>query len=291
MLDHSKSPKSVSKFTLETLLRNVQKLESEKETLRLALWELERKPRGTIGYILVVFGAVALPISIIYESTILAFIGLILIFWGALLTFVKPLKYVRVDLLDSTAISSLATIDKIIGDLNYKGKAIYLPPRHLKELKSEKVFIPSKKGAIVPPAREVAENKVFPKNPQGMFIAPPGLALANLFERELKTDFMKVDLSYLQNNLHKLLIENLEIVENFEMNEKSDTIHVKITGSVFQDFCQEARKLSNVCGSLGCPLCSAIAVALTRAIGKPVFIEKNNLSTDCKEIEIQFKIM
>ena len=259
--------------------------------MKLELWTHKRRPSGIAGYTLLLLGATALASSIIYASSILAFIGLGLAFWGALLLFIKPTRYVKSSLLDSTAISTLTTIDRVIADLDYKGKGTYLPPQSFKGLKKGKIFISNEKDTGIPPVEEVAEGKVFLKNPKGICLTPPGLGLANLFEKELGTDFAKVDLNYLQNNLPKLFIEGLEIAEDFEMSTHGNIIHVRITESIYKDFCNEVRKLTNVCNSLGCPLCSSIACALTRATGKPIIIEKTEVSENDKIIEAYYKVI
>ena len=264
---------------------------SKKEAPKLEVWKYKRNPSEIIGYILLLFGAISLMVSIIYVSSILAFIGLGLTFWGALLLFIRPTKLVKVNLLDSTAISSLTTINRIINDLKYKGKAIYLPPRYLKGLKGGTIFIPSKKEVIIPPVEEVAEEKVFLKNPNGICLTPPGLSLVNLYENELGKDFAKVDLNYLQNKLPKLFVEDLGIAEDLEINVEGNMIQARITQSIYKNLCKEARKLSNICGSLGCPLCSSIAIALTRATGKPVIIKKTDLSKDNKTIEVYYQMI
>jgi len=272
-------------------IQQVQQLESEKEALGHELWKYISKPSEIIGYVFLLFGAISLMVSIIYVSSILAFIGLGLTFWGALLLFTRPTKYVKVNLLNSTAISSLTTINQIINDFKCKGKAIYLPPKYLKELKSATVFIPSKKETIIPPVEEVAEEKVFLKNPNGICLTPPGLSLVNLYEKELGKDFAKVNLNYLQYNLPKLFIEDLEIAEDLEMNIEGKMVQIKITGSIYKDLCEEVRKLPNIHGSLGCPLCSSIAIALARATGKPVIIEKIPHSEDDKTIQTYYRLL
>ena len=250
----------------------------------------KKQPSGAVGYILLLSGAIALVTSIVYSSSILAFIGLGLTFWGALLLFIKPTKYVKASLLDSTALSSLTTINQIITDLNYKGKAIYLPPKYLKALKSGTVFIPSKKDLVIPPVEEVAGGKIFLKNPQGICLTPPGLGLVNLYEKELGKDFAKVDLNYLQNNLPKLFIEDLEIAEDLEINIEGNMIQIKIKETIYKNLCKQARKLSNIYNSIGCPLISSIAIALTRATGKPIIIEKTEVLKDGKTIEAYYGI-
>lgn len=273
-------------------IERIKKLTNEKEALRLELWKHKRKPSGVAGYLLLLYGAMAIASSIFYTSSILAFIGLGLAFWGVLFLFIRPVRYVKSSLLDSTSFSSLVTVDRLIADLDCKGKGIYLPPRYLKGLKEGTVFISSKEDITVPTMEEVAKEKVFLKNPTGLCLTPSGLGLTNLFETELETDFAKVDLNYLQDNLPKLFIEGLEIAKDFEMNVHDNMIHVKITESVYKDFCNEVRKkLSNVCSTFGCPLCSSIACALTRSTGKPIIIERIEPSTHGEVVEAYYRIL
>lgn len=114
-----------------------------------------------IKYVMLFLGAASLIVSILYTSSILAFIGLGLTFWGALLLYIKPERYVRIDLLNSTTLSTLTTINQLIKESNPKGKAIYLPPRRLEEIKTGKAFIPYKKEIHIPPPEEVATEKIF----------------------------------------------------------------------------------------------------------------------------------
>jgi len=64
-----------------------------------------------------------------------------------------------------------------------------------------------------------------------------------------------------------------------------------MTETIYRDICNEIRKLPNICSSFGCPLCSSVACALARASGKPVVIEKIELSTDGKVIEAYYRIL
>jgi hypothetical protein len=258
---------------------------------RASMRNRKRSLSETVAYVLLISGTIALMTSIFYSSSTLAFVGLGLTFWGALLLYIKPAKYVKASLLDSTVISSLKTVDQMITNLNYKGKAVYLPPRYLKDLKSGKVFIPSKKGIIIPPAEDAVEEKVFLENPKGVCLTPPGLGLANLYETELGKSFTQVDLNYLQNNLPKLFTEDLEIAEGLEINIGNNTIRAKITGSINKALCNDVGELSNICGSIGCPIFSSIAIALTRATGKPVIIEKIAVSKDGETIETSFRLL
>jgi hypothetical protein len=263
------------------------------------------------SWTLLAVGAATLITSIVYVSQILAFIGLSLVFWGALLLYIQPEEYTKKALLDATALTSLEALSQIMQELNYKGKAIYLPPKYLKDPEANKIYIPKQKDGK-PPTPELIlkhESQLFIKNPQGILLTPPGAEMTKLFEKTLGTSFTKVDLEYLQQNLPNLLIEDLEIAEDLEIETKkrkaakeitdsvsliettSDTIHVKITNSILRDLWKEDRKLSHLHSKIGCPICGAIACALTKATGKPVTIEKIQPSEDGKIIEADYRIL
>ncbi len=281
-----------NKYAPKVLIETIQELEKENEALRNKLWKYKRKPAGKIGYLLLFFGAIALIWSITYTSYVPAFIGIALIFWGALLLFIRPVKYIKADLLSSTALPAFTAINNIIKNLNYKGKGVYLPPKHFKGFKSGKLFISLKENITIPPAEKVSKEEVFFKNPQGICLSPSGLDLTNLFEDELGTDFTEVDLNFLQKRLPKLFIEGLEIAEDFEMNMRKDTVYIKIWNSIYKDLCSKTRKLSkNSCSIFACPLCSSIACALTRVTGKPVIIKKSRVTSKGEKIEVCYQIM
>jgi hypothetical protein len=167
-----------------------------------------------------------------------------------------------------------------------------LPPKHFKGFKSGKLFISLKENIAIPPTEKIAKEEVFFKKPQGICLSPSGLDLTNLFEDELGTDFTEVDLNSLQKSLPKLFIEGLEIAEDFEMNMRKDTIHIKIWNSIYKDLCSKTRKFSkNSCSSFACPLCSSIACALTRVTGKPIIIKKSKVSSKGEKIEVHYQII
>jgi len=95
----------------------------------------------------------------------------------------------------------------------------------------------------------------------------------------------------LQNNLPRVLIENLEIVQDIEINIEGNLVQVKLVDSIYRDLCKETRKFLNICSSIGCPLCSSIACALSRTTGKPVIIEENKCSENGKIINVQYRIL
>ena len=246
-----------------------------------------------ICYILTSVGAIALALSINYDSSILAFVGLGLIFWGVILFYVRPENYVKEALLDKTTLPSLTNLNEIIKEIGYKGKGVYLPPKYFKSFESSKVYISAGEDIKLPPPEKTREeeDKTFINNPNGALITPPGIELKRLFEKTLGTNFARVDLQFIEQNTPKLLVEDLEIAQEVEMEHKNNRVFVKIENSIYQNICKEARKLSKICCSLGCPLCSAIACALAEATGRSVVIEKEETSDENQTTKIEYRLL
>ena len=238
-------------------------------------------------------GITALLISIVYSSTILAFIGLGLTFWGAVLLYIPSQEHVQRSLLDAVSVQSLVTLSQIMQGLDFKGNAIYLPPKYFEDPEASKIYIPKQKDAALPTPEQIEkyQDRLIVENPRGLLLTPPGAELAKLFEKTLETSFNKVDFEYLQKNIPKLFIEDLEIAENLELQAEKDSVHVRVTNSICKEIHSEANRHTPVLSKIGCPVCSAIACALTKATGKPIVNDGTQLSEDGKTIETTYRIL
>jgi hypothetical protein len=225
-----------------------------------------------------------------FISSVLAYIGLGLVLWGVLLSFIRPTKYVKLDIFDSTLISSLKTVDKILTELQYKGQGVYLPPRSFTELEESLVYVSLNKETSMPKSKEIKKGKLF-MNPKGIFLMPSGQGLLNLYEKELGTDLSITDINYLKNNFPQLLVEDLEILEDIEISEQDDTVYVRMKSSVFEGICNYLRDNTSVCSRLGCPLCSSLACAIAKATDKAVVIDREYHSKYGKKIEVWFRLI
>lgn len=224
-----------------------------------------------------------------YESTILTFISLAITFWGSLLLYVRPTRNGKITLLNTTAVSSLEGLDQLIKNLKYEGQPIYMPPQSLKGLKSERVFIPKKAGTSTLIKKKETQNGSILK--EGISITPPGLEVANLFEKKLGKKFAKASFGYLAEKLPKVFIEDLEIAKNCEFSIKNDLVTVKLTGIIHDFLCQRLHETSTICNSIGCPFSSAIACALARSTGKPVIITESRFLKKNKVVHVNYKLL
>jgi hypothetical protein len=249
----------------------------------------KRQPAVKFGSILLLLGTVSLVLSVIFTLSILTWLGLGLTFWGILFLLIRPVAYVKSNLLDSTILPSLVTLDRMLTELDFQGSALYLPPRSLKGSQEGVLFIAAKKETVIPTISDSSQRQIF-MAPHGICLVPPGQGLVNLFEDRLGRDFFAADFDYLQRNLHGLLVEDLDLAQDFDIDIAEDIVHVLIKGSVYSKICDGAKKLNNICSRVGCPLCSAIAYSLAKATGKAVVIERNELHEN-ETIETWYKLI
>ncbi|MEM2129889.1 MAG: hypothetical protein QXZ70_04745 [Candidatus Bathyarchaeia archaeon] len=225
-------------------------------------------------------------LSAVFSSSLLAILGTAIAFWCAILLYITPTKHVPLTLLNATA--DAANIERILSEHNITQKGIYLPPKNLADIESSLIFIPEKPGQSLPSREESTIQKLKARSQEGIFITPPGFALSKLFEKEIGTDFIKIDLKKLQEKLSWLLVENMGLAENVEFQIGSNKITIHITNNVFIGICQQTRKLPLTHVAVGCLLTSAIACALAKTTGKPIIIaeEKQDQKTTIIEYHL-----
>jgi hypothetical protein len=194
-------------------------------------------------------------------------------------------KHVKEFLLDATVAPSLVTINQIIQKMNYKGKTIYLPPKYFSDLET-KIYVPKQNDGKLPSPEQIQnqEQSIFIEKPKGMLLTPVGEDLTKLFEKILGTNFIQENLINLQKKLPKLLIEKLEIAQDFEMTTAQNKIHVKIENPIYSTL-YEGSLVTNE--NITDPLSSALAIILAKTVGKPVIINKQKKEDNILEIEFQ----
>jgi hypothetical protein len=279
-------------------VKSLEMLQKENEQLKYEMLNSKKIPSNEIGIALLFAGALLLVASVVTSSTILAFMGLGMTFWGVLFLFVRSTKFVRSALLGSTISSSYATLDRILDDLNYKGNAVYIPPypkdgylpEHLAGLKEMVVFISAKESITTPAIEEIAKKQFLVKNPEGICITPPGSGLVDLFEKELRTDLTRIDQESFYEGLPIVIVNNFELASDIKIKAENSFIYVKITDSVYNNLYSQNQNLKTI-HSVGCPLASAISCALAIKTGKPVTITKSRISQDLKTIEIWYQLI
>jgi hypothetical protein len=230
-----------------------------------------------VGYFLLASGMIALVASIAFAYTIAAFAGLGLTFWGLLAFFIQPKKYLKSDLMNATAISSIRTIDKMMLGMGYREKGVYI---RTGDSDNTVVFIPSEPFSMIPEISN-AEDKIFLSKQEGLLVPPPGLSLASLIETKLGFKLKNCGVQALIEALPKVLVEDLKIVHDVEIEVTKDDVRFKLYDSIYSDFCSAVRETSKRFG-LGCPICSALASILTIATSEAVLYDDYTTPEDQK---------
>lgn len=248
-------------------------------------------PSKMLSSVLITLGAVTLLISVVYSSSILALIGLGLLFFGIIFTYFSSDEYVKKILLDTTVSSQQATMKDIVEKLGHEGDIVYLPPKYLRNPEVPEVFLAKRRTDGVPKLEQTQDGNLdfSGDNLPGLLFTPPGAELSKLFEKTLGTNFISVDLQYLQQNMPKLFIEDLEIAQDFEIEVEGDKIRVEIQDSVYGISDSETGESLSANSKLGSPLSSAIACALAKATNNPIVIEKEQASKNGKDITIDYR--
>jgi hypothetical protein len=251
-----------------------------------------------IGIIFLVAGIFSIGFSVFANSEILALIGLGLTFWGALFFFITPNRYVERVLLESTAFSAYATIDRMMTDLKVSGKGYYIPPypkdvflpEHLKGLKDAIVFIPKEDTSEMPAIEEIAESKFEGNKTQGIFIIAPGAALLEQIEKKSKLDLSKFSKAELYESLPNLIINNFSLANEVILRQKDEEIQLILRDSAFQNLYSRELGLKSI-SLLGCAIASAIACALSKSAGKRIVLKAMKGSIDTHLLILNFLLM
>lgn len=235
--------------------------------------------------ICLIFLFVGIPIlamSIYFESTSLALIGLTLIFWSSLFFVVLNDAYIKKELTNLMLSSSLTTIKEMVNYFNYKEKGIYIPIQRESYLIT---FLDIKNEFIYLTKTELSYEKIIEeaimKNPPGLRIIPPGLSIANYVDKKLNYILNSFSINDISEHIFPILINDLEIAEKIEIKIEDKNIAVTLTSSICNETCIELTN-DSLMQSIGCPICSSIACILLRVVNKPLSIvscqtEKNSV--------------
>ncbi|MFY3740876.1 MAG: hypothetical protein HMLIMOIP_001321 [Candidatus Nitrosomirales archaeon] len=174
--------------------------------------------------------------------------------------------------------------------MGYSGEVIFFHPKSLTGLGQGYVFIPHYVARLEanPSAKLDALNLLPYSNetnipstyltPKGVFLTAPSQGLVDLFEKELEVNFALVNLEYIQEALPKLLVEDLKMADDMSIEKYEDgNILVKVTDGPCTEMCRFVSNHTRLGNHLGCPLCSALALVISKVSARPVIIKETNI--------------
>ena len=271
------------------LMDKLEQVERDKSELLEELRRLKRRTGLWGGYLLLTFGLILGALAFFYNSDIAAFLGVSMMFWGVLLLYIRPTDLIRKEILDFTVVKPLKQIHKILDELEYNGTPRYVSPSTLLGLETINVYVPKSNNYSKSSDEQIVQEKTFINSPPMVKLTPSGLDLSMLLQDDLKTDFSAVDLTYLQENLEKALVEGLQIAEAFQMEVSDSTVLVEIRGTIFDKIIEELNDLESN-RHLGDPLSSAIACILARSTRQAIIIEEIQIDKKEDSFKITYRI-
>lgn len=252
--------------------------------------------RNFIKLIYTTLLVVSLAVSVIYNSAILTLLGLGLVFWGVTFTYISTEEYAKKVLLDTTISNQIAKLNKILQTVNYEGNVFFLPPYYFEDSDTNKICVTKQKGGKLPKRSQMPDQDPrlfinFIENPPSVLLTPPGAELSKLFEDKFGIKFAAVGLQYLRRKMPKLLIEDLEIVQDFEMEIENSVIRVKIEKSVYITLPIVIGESSSIYALLGSPLSNAIAFTLAKTTDKSITIERQQATRNGRDAVIEYRVL
>ncbi|MEJ2143097.1 MAG: hypothetical protein P8Y24_12225 [Gammaproteobacteria bacterium] len=242
-----------------------------------------------IGGFLIIFSMVYIPSTDPLPTT--ALVGLGMIFWGMIVGYISSGEYVKLEVLESTNLSYVETLNEIVQKLHPKETAVFLPSKYLSNSKSNMVYFTENKTIELQNIREKFRKT---ENNQGLksrLMIAPGNQLLRLFEKTLGKNFADGDFSFFEINIPRLLINELEIAQNVTIKAKENIVKVKIKNLISSDFSREIDIDERLKHSVGSPLLSAVASALANATNNPTIIGNTKVYADENDVEIEYRLI
>jgi hypothetical protein len=247
------------------------------------------KVRTPIVAGLIAAGGALLFLSVLINSVIPTFMGLGLILWGFLLLYVTQSRYVPDEIVSAIPLSLMKSIDSLVSSYGCNGRTIFLHPKTLKGMEQGYVFIPAQDEEKVPSNDKLLEEKIVQDDPKGVLLPSPSQSLAMFFEKKLNANFATTSLAYIQEKIPPLLVDTLRIADDISLEENPDNkvITIRIRGGPWIDVCRLVSTETRIGSHLGCPICGAFALILSKVNAKPTRIKQTTTSDNMIETTYQ----
>jgi hypothetical protein len=212
---------------------------------------------------------------------ILTFIGLGLTLWGLLLFYISQPRSIPRKVFDVLSFSMVRSIDAIVDELYHGEGVVHFYHAIGNGLAQGYIYFAHQPNGAVQNYVQLSSQKISQDDLNGTFIPSPSQGLLDLFERELNVDLAKIDFSFLERTLPDILVEELKLVDYFliEGND-DDTFAIRFSGEPSVHLCRLINERSKIGYRVGCPVCSVLALALSKTTGRPIRIRETITESD-----------
>jgi hypothetical protein len=252
------------------------------------LWKALRRGTIRLGLGVTSIGAVSLTISYLSSSTILTFIGLGLTLWGLLLLYISQPRSIPRKVFDVLSFSMLRSIDAIVDELYHGESVVHFYHENGNGLAQGYIYFTRPNGAVQNyvqlNSQEISQN-----DPNGTVILSPSQGLLDLFEKELNVNLANIDFPFLERTLPDILVEELKLVDYFLIEANDDTFAIRFSGEPSVHLCRLINEKSKIGYRIGCPVCSVLALALSKSTGRPIRIKQTITEGDGNNIRTVYE--
>jgi hypothetical protein len=256
------------------------------------LWKLLREGTIRLGLAVTSVGAGCLIISYISSSLILTFIGLGLTLWGLLLLYISQPRSIPRKVFDVLSFSMLRSMDAIVDEFYKEDNIIHFYCANGDGFAQGYVYFVHETGGAVGNYGQHNNQEIPPNDLNGTSILSPSQGLLELFEEKLNVNLAKVDFPFLERALPDILVEELKLVDYFLIEANDDTFAIKFSGEPSVHLCRLINEKSKIGYRIGCPVCSVLALALSKCTGRPIRIKQTITEGDGGNIRTVYeKIM
>ncbi|MDQ3868146.1 MAG: hypothetical protein M3250_01150 [Thermoproteota archaeon] len=244
------------------------------------LWKALRRWNIPLGLGVSSIGAVCLAISYLSSSTILTFIGLGLTLWGLLLIYVTQPTGIPRKVFDVFSFSMLKSIDAIVDELYHGDSVLHFYNANRNGLPQGYIYFTHRPNEAIRNYVQFNGQGISENDAHGTIILSPSQGLLDLFEKELNVNLAKIDFSFLERTLPVILVEELKLVDYFLIEANDDTFAIHFSGEPSVHLCKLINEKSKIGYRIGCPVCSVIALTLSKFTGRPIRIKQTIAEED-----------
>jgi len=273
----------------EDLIEMIQVSDSNEIQLKRKNAKTNKKPEGEIAYIFLSLGLILLALAIFHANNISAVIGIALTFWGALLLYIKPTRYIRKEILEIIIDEANNNLDIFYDYTNFQGIPFYYSPPTLSGLKNAFIIIPKLDSLPMPSDEQLSEKKYFYETNSIIKLVPLGYKILEIYDFKLTGNLSSFNINIIKNYIENILINNYEVAKSIEIEYNEPLIKVFITEYILST---EIIKIKNkhFLKYIGDPFISLIACILTISTHKKIIIKNIDINTTNKNLMVIFEI-
>jgi hypothetical protein len=212
-------------------------------------------------------------------ATSLGGLGLASFLIGLLLIYLPSRPSVAPELVEASALSSLANLERVLHELGPKTKAVYLRVRD--RLDPPMIFLPLEDNPT--PASQINASDVDglllvdakDAHRTGLLLQAPGASLLAFMEKESGVEFMDLSRDDLLDALRSGMVESLEVVADLKGEFTNDGLKLRIRDGALDSFSRSvAKSTPSVASRIGCPICSAAICGTVKALKRDIILEE-----------------